>query len=60
MAHRKGEKHPAAKLNADQVRDARRAFTEGKASGGEIAKAFGVCETTMRLVLQRKTWRHVE
>jgi len=51
-----GEGHPQAKLTEQDVRHIR----ASKLTNTELSHAFGVSRTTIRLVRQRRTWRHVE
>ena len=57
----KGEANPISKLNEAQVLEARRRYrprseTDGAAA---IAREFGVSRHTVRLAIQRKTWKHI-
>lgn len=55
---RLGEKHPLAKLSAEQVEEIRRLpFTYG--SGRELAKRFGVTPSNITHIRQRKLWKHI-
>ena len=54
-----GEHHPWSKLDADKVREIRRAHAAGEAGFEELARRFGVSGQTVRNVVRRKTWRHV-
>lgn len=49
---------PRAKLTNASVLEARRAYVSGEACRA-IARRMGVSQTCMRLVVHRKTWRHV-
>ncbi|MGH8060980.1 MAG: HNH endonuclease [Pseudoxanthomonas sp.] len=51
----RGEQVANAKLTPAKVRSIRRS----SASTAELAKRFGVCQKTIRLVRARKTWGHV-
>lgn len=53
----KGERHPAAKLTAAQVRDMRAAARSG-ASQRSLGKVFGVCQAQVWRVVSRKQWAH--
>lgn len=58
----KGEQHWwSAKLNAKTVRAIRSLAAPGSLHGvkAEMARRFGVSQTTIGHVLSRKTWRHV-
>lgn len=52
-----GERHPFAKLTAEQVGEIRR--TAGKISNAEWARRLGVDRTTIRYAREGKSWRHV-
>lgn len=52
-----GAKHPKAKLTPDSVRQIRKLSAEH--SSYSLAGAFGVSATTVRDMLNGKTWRHV-
>lgn len=54
----RGELHPRAMLTEDAVREARRLSADGM-SGVAIAKLLGVHHSTIHVLLQGKTWRHV-
>lgn len=54
---RHGEDHPRSKLTASAVRAARAAHRDGT-SNAELARRFGVGETTMAHALARRTWRN--
>lgn len=53
-----GSRHPAAKLNEDQVTSIRALHKDGGSIIG-IARAFGVSPPTIRAILRRQTWAHV-
>lgn len=50
-----GSKHRLAKLNDDAIRDMR----SGQQTAAELAKKYGVSEWTVKDILQRKRWKHV-
>lgn len=52
-----GEKHGSAKLTLKQVRRIKTMLTEDKLYISEIAREFGVSETTIRAIKSRRTWR---
>ena len=54
-----GEKHPRAKLLAHQVNEIRRRFKRGcSINGGKaLAKEFGVDNTLITRIIQRKIWK---
>jgi len=57
---RKGEKVPNSKLTSDQVREIRRRYPLGGISQRKLAKEFGITQSTLRAILTRKWWKHVE
>ena len=54
-----GTKIPLAKLNEQQVIEARQCYAEGGISIAALAREYGVNRITMKNALQRHTWRHV-
>ena len=54
-----GEEHGSAKLKAAQVRRIKALLAEGRMYISEIAREFGVSETTVRAISTGKTWKHV-
>jgi hypothetical protein len=57
---KRGEKHGSAKLRLDQVRRIKAMLGEDKMYMTEIAREFGVSETTIRAIRIGKTWREAE
>lgn len=56
----RGEAHYASKLNPDKVREIRRLAAEGPPMPiKSIAAMYGVSETTIGAIINRRTWRHV-
>lgn len=55
-----GASHPFAKLNDDAVREIRRLHADEGLSYNEIGRRFGVSGQTVRLIVLRRTWRHVQ
>lgn len=55
LIHRKGEKHPLAKLTDADIPKIRSAPGTQK----EIAAQFGVTHSMISLILRRKNWRHI-
>lgn len=53
-----GERHPAAKLTVEKVREIRDLHARGASTMG-LAKAFGVSAPTIRAILLGVTWKHV-
>ena len=55
----RGEAHPRAKITADDVRAIRRLKREG-AGFLSLGKMYGLDKRTVRSIVERRTWRHVE
>lgn len=56
----RGEKAVHAKLTAEKVREMRRLFAAGGISKMELSRRFGVTHATVRRILSRTIWTHVE
>jgi hypothetical protein len=56
---KRGDRHPAAKLTEDQVREIRRLSAEGWTLA-RLRERFGVRMSTLSYIVRRETWRHVE
>ncbi len=57
---RRGEKVNTAKLTAEQVKDLRLIHDKNPGlSQSELAKLFGVCQSTVGRILQGKYWKHI-
>jgi hypothetical protein len=54
----RGEGHANAKLTEAQVREVRRRAAAGE-DAEKLARETGVHPWTIRLVISRKTWKHV-
>lgn len=55
----KGETHYRAKFNAEQVREIRKRYLEG-VSVPDIAKEYGVNQTTLYYIISRKAYANVD
>jgi DNA-binding transcriptional regulator YiaG len=55
MAH--GEKHYAAKLSTENVKEIRKEYRLG--NGVKLAKNFGVSQITILRIVKRKIWKHI-
>lgn len=55
----RGDTHPTAKLTEAHVRAIRRLYRTGKYTQAELGEQFGVTNTTVQLLVNRKTWGHV-
>lgn len=56
----RGEQIGISKLTEADVRKAREIYAKGKMGHKRLAKMFGVTPSTMRAVLKRRTWKHVD
>lgn len=54
---RRGTAHPQAKLDPDKVRDIRQ--RSGELGYAWLAQVYGVANSTIRNVVENKTWKHV-
>ncbi|HET9285413.1 MAG TPA: HNH endonuclease [Candidatus Angelobacter sp.] len=57
--NRRGEKHGSAKLTRVQVRQIKAMLAEDRMYMSEIAREFGVSETTIRAIKTGKTWKEI-
>lgn len=55
----KGVTVNTAKLAPDDIRSIRKRYGETKISASSLAQEFGVSKTTIKDILARKTWKHV-
>lgn len=55
----RGEDCPSARLTRDSVEWAREQYASGLANCAELARRCGVTPTTMKAVLERRSWKHV-
>lgn len=54
-----GEQHYNAKLTEEIVRALRHEYESTRISGRALAEKYGLVYTTVKSVLQRKSWKHV-
>jgi len=54
----KGEENNFAKLTNEEVLEVRRLANQGKSNTG-IAKLFSIHHSNVRLIVKRKTWKHL-
>lgn len=54
-----GAKHHKTKLTPDQVRFIRRALDAKLATKKQLARQFGVADTSIHRIAIRKNWRHL-
>lgn len=59
LYRRNGEDNPAAKLTERDVRAIRSAAAEGGITLRELALRYGVSVSAIRLIVNRKNWRHL-
>lgn len=58
-AKRVGVENPAAKLDTEQVREIRQRHADGE-TFKQLAAAYGVTNVSIRNLVRRKTWAHVD
>lgn len=56
----KGVNNAFAKLNDDKVRELRRKFANGEANKTQLAKEYGIACNTVKDIVRRRWWTHVE
>lgn len=56
----RGERQGSAKLTVAIVRRIRKAFAEDGITTTELAARHGVARSTIRAIVSRKNWKHVE
>jgi hypothetical protein len=56
---KKGSEHGGAKLTDEQVREIRSLYDSGIFQP-QIAKQFGLCQTSVSRIVRRDSWKHVE
>jgi DNA-binding MarR family transcriptional regulator len=54
-----GECHGRSKLTAPQVLEIRQLYADGKFSTRQLAKRFGVAQTTIAKIVSRTGWKHI-
>jgi hypothetical protein len=54
-----GERVNTAKLTAEEVIEIRQLFADGGITQLELARGFGVAESTMGQIIHRKSWKHL-
>ena len=57
---RRGSENRASKLVEDDIRIIRSEYASGNKTQVELARQFGVIQSTISQVILRKVWRHVE
>jgi DNA-binding MarR family transcriptional regulator len=60
MPIRRGETHPAAKLNNQQVMDIRYLWEIGHRNIRIIARNYGVSQSNIKKIVFGETWKHLE
>lgn len=61
--HARGTRNSHAKLTDDQVREIRRSFKKKNlrvGNGRELARQYGVGQSTISYIVLGKTWRHIK
>jgi hypothetical protein len=53
------DRHGLAKLNDEAVADIRRRYAAGGISQAKLAEEYGVGQTKISAVVNRRTWRHI-
>ena len=56
---RKGELNPKAKLTAADVKQIRYMYAAGMGDQRELANTFGIRQSSIWAIINRKTWRHL-
>ena len=56
----RGEKNPKAKLTETDVRSILELYAAGQMGYRRLARKFGVGNTTIRAILEGRSWRSVE
>lgn len=52
-----GERHPGARLTEERVGEIRARYAEGGISQRQLAAEFGVCQSVVSEIVNRKAWR---
>lgn len=52
--------HPTAKLTEKDVREIRTIYAQGKTTQADIGKKYNVTDDTIRKIVNKQTWKHVE
>jgi hypothetical protein len=60
FAAKMGEKNPASKLTADQVREIRRIHAKTQCRYQDLADQFGVTNVMIGKIVRREAWPHIE
>jgi len=56
---KKGIKHGRSKLSEDQVLEIRKLYATGDYYQKDLAKIFGVSQTPISFIINRKQWKHI-
>lgn len=56
----RGESHPSAKLNNQQVMDIRYLWNIGHRNIRVIARNYGVSQANIKKIVEGETWKHLE
>lgn len=55
----KGEANGRVVLAEKQVQEVRDTYASGGVSQRKLAKQYGVCQRTITIIVNRKTWKHI-
>lgn len=56
----RGERNGKAKLRESDIREIRNLYAEGGVKYPDLAKVFGVTNTTIMNIVRRKFWKHID
>ena len=54
-----GERNRNARMNVEKVKELRKLDKEGMLTQVELARKYGISQSTVNSILNRKTWGHV-
>lgn len=62
MSYPSGANHgrPSAKITETQVREIRKKRAENKVSLMDLSEDYGIAESTVSEIINRKSWKHVD
>jgi antitoxin component HigA of HigAB toxin-antitoxin module len=58
--HHKGTRNANAKLNPEKVRTIRTAYESGSRNQYQLADQYGVHQTAISNIINRRTWKHID
>jgi endogenous inhibitor of DNA gyrase (YacG/DUF329 family) len=56
----RGEELAQARFTAEQVREIRRCYAAGGVSQRALARTYNVCPESIRAIVRRRNWKHIE